>query len=60
MRLTEREAFFRHKRGIVTAEDVRRELHSQAVADRKEDERKRQAAKEATRGPALLEVDDAR
>lgn len=59
MRLTEREAWFRHKRGIVTAEDVRRERHSETVAARKAEERQQKAAKDATRGPSLLEVADA-
>ena len=58
MRLSEREAFFRHQRGVVTMEDMARDRKAREAQDRRLEERQRREAKDATRGLALLEVAD--
>ena len=58
MRLSEREAFFRHQRGVMTMEDVARERKTREAQERRQEDRQRREAKDATRGPALLEVAD--
>lgn len=58
MRLHEREAFFRQRRGVVTMADMERERKDRQAQERHQEERQRREAKAATLGPSLLEVSD--
>lgn len=58
MRLTEREALMRRNRGVVTMEDMARVRKTEEAQARREEEKRDRAAKDATRGPSLLEVAD--
>ena len=56
MRLHERDAQFARIRGVVTVQDIERDRRNREAQERRREERERQAAKEATLGPVLLEV----
>lgn len=53
MRLREREAFYRQQDHVVTINDVQRALKAADLAAEKAEERRKRAAKEATKGQAL-------